>query len=120
MTDLPQARPRDTPPTAQPALLAATPLQSYNCPVSLAAKTIRVKVLFFGRLKEIVGRAEDSFELAENARIEDLFAEYAAHHCELARFRTSLVASRNQEFAAWSTPLRAGDEVAFLPPVSGG
>jgi molybdopterin converting factor small subunit len=30
------------------------------------------------------------------------------------------VASRNQEFAAWNTPLRAGDEVAFLPPVSGG
>jgi molybdopterin converting factor small subunit len=31
-----------------------------------------------------------------------------------------VVASRNQEFAAWDTPLRSGDEVAFLPPVSGG
>ena len=81
---------------------------------------IRVKVLFFGRLKEIVGRAEDSVDLAEGAPIEELFARYAARDPELARFRASLVASRNQEFAAWTTPLQSGDEVAFLPPVSGG
>jgi molybdopterin converting factor subunit 1 len=81
---------------------------------------MRVKVLFFGRLKEIVGRAEDSVDLADGAPIEQLFAHYGARHPELTRFRASLVASRNQEFAAWSTPLRPGDEVAFLPPVSGG
>jgi molybdopterin converting factor subunit 1 len=81
---------------------------------------MRVKVLFFGRLKDIVGRAEDSIELADGTRIEQLFAHYGACHPELARFRASLVASRNQEFAAWSTTLHSGDEVAFLPPVSGG
>ena len=81
---------------------------------------IRVKVLFFGRLKEIVGRAEDSVDLADGAPIEELFARYADRDPELARFRASLVASRNQEFAAWTTPLQSGDEVAFLPPVSGG
>jgi molybdopterin converting factor subunit 1 len=81
---------------------------------------MRVKVLFFGRLKDIVGRVEDSVELAEGARIEQLFAHFGARHPELARFRASLVASRNQEFAAWSTTLHSGDEVAFLPPVSGG
>ena len=85
-----------------------------------AAPTIRVKVLFFGRLKDIVGRAEESVDLAEGALIEALFARYGARHPELARYRSSLVASRNQEFAAWSTPLLSGDEVAFLPPVSGG
>ena len=82
--------------------------------------TIRVRVLFFGRLKEVVGRAEDAADLAEGASIESLFARYSAGHPELANYRGSLVASRNQEFAAWDTPLRAGDEVAFLPPVSGG
>jgi molybdopterin converting factor subunit 1 len=81
---------------------------------------VRVKVLFFGRLKDIVGRAEDSVDLADGTRIEQLFDHYGARHPELARFRASLVASRNQEFAAWSTLLYAGDEVAFLPPVSGG
>jgi molybdopterin synthase sulfur carrier subunit len=92
----------------------------YNSLVSLSPQTARVKVLFFGRLKEIVGHAEDSVELPDGAPIEALFAHYGASHPELARFRASLVASRNQEFAAWGTPLHSGDEVAFLPPVSGG
>lgn len=81
---------------------------------------MRVQVLFFGQIKEIVGRAEDSVDLAEGAAIEQLFAHYRVLHPQLARYRASLVASCNQEFAAWSTPLHAGDEVAFLQPVSGG
>jgi len=86
-------------------------------PVSLA---IRVKVLFFGRLKELAGHAEDSIEFTDAATIERLFALYATRIPELAKYRTSVVAARNQEFAAWDTPLCGGDEVAFLPPVSGG
>jgi molybdopterin synthase sulfur carrier subunit len=79
-----------------------------------------VKVLFFGRLKEIIGRSEESLDAAGASTIEQLFALYAARHPELTKFRPSLVASRNQEFAAWDTLLHSGDEVAFLPPVSGG
>jgi len=92
----------------------------YNSLVSLSSQTAHVKVFFFGRLKEIVGRAEDSIELPDGSPIEALFSHYGANHPELARYRASLVASRNQEFVAWSTPLHSGDEVAFLPPVSGG
>jgi molybdopterin converting factor subunit 1 len=88
--------------------------------VATVSQSLRLKVLFFGRLKEIVGRAEESLAFADAATIEQLFALYAVRHPELAKFRPSLVASRNQEFAAWDTPLHAGDEVAFLPPVSGG
>jgi len=102
------------------AALAPTLPASYNSLVPVTSQTVRVKVLFFGRLKEIAGRGEDSAEIAEGASIEHLFAAFTAQHPELAPFRASLVASRNQEFAAWSTPLHAGDEVAFLPPVSGG
>jgi molybdopterin converting factor subunit 1 len=82
--------------------------------------SIRVKVLFFGRLKEVAGGAEEIVDLAPGARIEELFASFVVRQPDLARFRGSLVASRNQEFAAWSTPLHSGDEIAFLPPVSGG
>jgi molybdopterin synthase catalytic subunit len=81
---------------------------------------MRVRVLFFGRLKEIVGRAEDEAELSEGARVEDLFARYGNRYPELVRYRSSVVASVNQEFAAWGAPLSSDDEVAFLPPVSGG
>ena len=100
--------------------LAPLPTAGYNSPVPPVSQTIRLKVLFFGRLKELTGHAEDSAEFADASTIERLFALYAARHPELAKYRTSVVASRNQEFAAWDTPLRTGDEVAFLPPVSGG
>jgi molybdopterin synthase sulfur carrier subunit len=82
--------------------------------------SIRVKALFFGGLKEVAGRAEESVELAPGSRIEDLFAHFISRCPELSRYRGSLVASRNQEFAAWNTQLESGDEIAFLPPVSGG
>jgi molybdopterin converting factor subunit 1 len=84
------------------------------------SQTIRVKVLFFGRLKDLLGRSEDSIEFQDAATIEQLFAHFAARIPDLANYRSSVVASRNQEFAAWDTPLHSGDEVAFLPPVSGG
>src|SRR2546425_1238611 len=81
---------------------------------------MRVHVLFFGQLKEIVGRAEDHVELRDGARVEEVFARYGEQHPALAGFRKSVVASVNQVFADWQLPLSAGDEVAFLPPVSGG
>src|SRR5580700_657147 len=81
---------------------------------------MRVRVLFFGRLKDIVGRSEEDAELSEGARVEDLFARYGRSFPELVRFRPSVVASVNQVLVEWRAPLSAGDEVAFLPPVSGG
>lgn len=81
---------------------------------------MRVRVLFFGQLREIVGRNEDYAELVEGARLEDLFASYGQRYPRLAGFRHSVVASVNQSLAEWSSPLATGDEIAFLPPVSGG
>ena len=106
--------------TLKPVPLAPSPSAGYNSPVPPVSRSIRVTVLFFGRLKELTGHAEASAEFADAATIEQLFALYSARHPELAKYRSSVVASRNQEFAAWDTPLRSGDEVAFLPPVSGG
>ncbi len=81
---------------------------------------MRVRVLFFGQLKEITGVAEEDAELSEGARVEDLFERYGRRFPRLAEFRPSVAASVNQEYAAWRAPLSTGDEVAFLPPVSGG
>jgi molybdopterin converting factor subunit 1 len=79
-----------------------------------------VKVLYFGRLKELSGTSEEVIEVPDGTAIEDLFARCSTARPELRKFRTSLVAARNREFAAWNTSLSAGDEVGFLPPVSGG
>jgi MoaE-MoaD fusion protein len=81
---------------------------------------MRVRVLFFGKLKDIVGVSHEDAELSEGARVDDLFERYGRQFPKLAEFRSSIAASRNQEYCEWRTALAAGDEVAFLPPVSGG
>ncbi len=81
---------------------------------------MRVRVLFFGQLKDIAGVSQEDAELSEGARVEDLYERYARRFPRLAEFRPSIVASVNQEYAEWRAALAAGDEVAFLPPVSGG
>jgi len=81
---------------------------------------MRVHVLFFGQLKEITGVSEEDAELSEGARVEDLFERYGRRFPKLAEFRPSIAASVNQEYTGWRAPLSTGDEVAFLPPVSGG
>lgn len=79
-----------------------------------------MKVLFFGSLKDVAGQSEESLDLNDASTIEQLFAVYSQRIPELAKYRSSVVASLNQEFAVWDTILHSGDEVAFLPPVSGG
>jgi molybdopterin synthase catalytic subunit len=81
---------------------------------------VRLRVLFFGQLRDIVQRAEDSIELPEPADLAAVFAHYAAQHPALDGLRRSIVLARNQHFGAPSTPVADGDEIAFLPPVSGG
>ena len=81
---------------------------------------MQVTVLFFGMLKDIVGKAEDGITLEEGSSIGRLYELYAARFPKLAEHSSSILFSRNREFAGWGEPLRDGDEVAFLPPVSGG
>lgn len=83
-------------------------------------KVVRVSVLFFGRLKGIVGWEAGHAELDPGASVEELFAGYSIRFPQLAELRGSIAPCVNQEFSAWETRLAAGDEVAFLPPVSGG
>jgi molybdopterin converting factor subunit 1 len=101
-------------------VLVAGAASGYNFPVPNASSNLRVKVLFFGRVRELTGVTEEAVELPKGATLADLFGLYTTRYPRLADFRSSLVASRNQEFAAWDTPLSCGDDIAFLPPVSGG
>jgi MoaE-MoaD fusion protein len=81
---------------------------------------MRVRVLFFGQLREITGFAEDYAELSDGARIEDLYERYGRRFPRLLEFRASVAASINQEYSPFRAQLSTDDEVAFLPPVSGG
>jgi MoaE-MoaD fusion protein len=81
---------------------------------------VRVKVLFFGQLKDITGRAEDSLELPSGSRLHDIFEHYAHRFPRMHQLRPSIVMALNQQFAAADAIMDDGDEAAFLPPVSGG
>ncbi|MBV9613193.1 MAG: molybdenum cofactor biosynthesis protein MoaE [Acidobacteriaceae bacterium] len=81
---------------------------------------MRVRVLFFGVLKDIVGASEESLEIAANSTVGSLFERYAERFETLRDKRPSILFARNREFTAADALLRDEDEIAFLPPVSGG
>lgn len=81
---------------------------------------MRIKVLLFGQLRDLLGRAEQQLDLPEGARLQDVFDQFAAQVPRLRELEKSIVLAHNQEFVARDTALQAGDEVALLPPVSGG
>jgi MoaE-MoaD fusion protein len=81
---------------------------------------MHVRVLFFGMLRELVGRPADEADFPPGANLHAVFESYAQRYPRLRELAGSIVMARNQEFAEVSTALAEGDEVAFLPPVSGG
>jgi MoaE-MoaD fusion protein len=81
---------------------------------------VQVRVLFFGLLRDVVGKAEDLLDVPEGATLDDVFKHYAATAPRLTELRKSIVLARNQQFSPGSTVVGNGDELAFLPPVSGG
>jgi MoaE-MoaD fusion protein len=81
---------------------------------------MQIKVLFFGPLKDICGRAEDRLDLSAPAPLRSVFDHYAAEFPALLSMAKSIVLARNHEFGNPTDLLAEGDEVALLPPVSGG
>ena len=81
---------------------------------------VLVKVLFFGQLKDIAGRSEDSLEVPEGSRLEAVFEHYSERFPAMRKLAPSIVFARNLMFSKPDERLEAGDEIAFLPPVSGG
>ena len=81
---------------------------------------MQVRILFFGVLKDLTGRASELLNLPEHATLGDVVGHYQGISPRLNELAASIAISINQEFAAPDSPLKEGDEIAFLPPVSGG
>ena len=81
---------------------------------------MQVRVLYLGMLKDIAGRDREVAEVAEGARLRDLVAMLEKGTPRLQDFRGSIALAINYEYAPAEAELRDGDEVALLPPVSGG
>ncbi|HEU4414659.1 MAG TPA: MoaD/ThiS family protein [Candidatus Angelobacter sp.] len=81
---------------------------------------MRVKVLLFGQLKDIIGRQEDLLELEPGAKLATVMTHYAERYPKFQGLSKSIACSLNQEYAQGTAMLQEGDEVGLLPPVSGG
>jgi molybdopterin converting factor subunit 1 len=81
---------------------------------------MRVKIVYFGILRDMAGHDHETAELNDGARLSDLYSQLAKRIPGLEKFANSLALSINYEYSSLETPLRDGDEVALLPPVSGG
>ncbi|MCS6830475.1 MAG: molybdopterin converting factor subunit 1 [Armatimonadota bacterium] len=80
---------------------------------------MKVHVLFFGHLKDQAGEREQVV-LAGSATVRDMLNTLCARHPELLQWLECTRIAVNMEYASPETPLHEGDEVALLPPMSGG
>jgi molybdopterin converting factor subunit 1 len=81
---------------------------------------ITVRVRYFAGHRDIVGRAEQALSLEDGATVGAVWEQLVGAHPRLAGYTGRLLYAVNQEFATPATPLGDGDELAFIPPVSGG
>ena len=81
---------------------------------------MRVRVRLFASLREAAGVAEALVELPGGGHAEDAWACLVGSFPALAPRRASLAVSVNRRYARFDTALQEGDELVFIPPVSGG
>ena len=81
---------------------------------------MRVTVRLFARLREIVGVNELTREIPIDSTVIVVWNELAREFPELVAYQDSISTAVNTEYARMDAALTEGDEIAFLPPVSGG
>ncbi len=81
---------------------------------------MRVRVLFFGVLKDLMGSAGESLELQDGATVADVLTHYEGRVPRIRALLPTVALSVNQHYSGPGAVLGDNDEVALLPPVSGG
>ena len=81
---------------------------------------MRVRVLFFGILRDLAGKESSALDVAADASVRDVITCYEREIPQLKQYLPSIALAVNQQYASPETKLKANDEVALLPPVSGG
>jgi molybdopterin synthase catalytic subunit len=81
---------------------------------------MKVRVLYFGQLRELANKREEQVELPEGTTVQQLFDRISDSFPSLRNFDDVIAIGVNQDFARRGQVLKENDEVAMLPPVSGG
>ena len=79
---------------------------------------MKIKVLYFAKLREERGCSEESIELNVNTA-KELYEELKVRH-KFSMPIELLKIAINDEFSSWDSPIRENDVVAFIQPVAGG
>lgn len=81
---------------------------------------MKVKVKLYASFREIVGSKEEDLEIPAGTTVQGLLEGYIRRFPQIGRFREHIILSVNKEYGHPNRVLNDGDEVSFLPPVSGG
>jgi MoaD family protein len=81
---------------------------------------MKIRVKLFASFRDIVGAKEEEVDVLEGTTVQGLLDSYIVRFPEMARYREHIILSVNREYGASGLALKDGDEVSFLPPVSGG
>jgi molybdopterin synthase catalytic subunit len=81
---------------------------------------VRVRVLAFARLRELLGGASHELEIGAPATAADVWAQLAQQHSAIAPLAASTRLARNGRVVNEREPVSDGDEIALLPPAGGG
>ena len=81
---------------------------------------MRVDVLYFGTLKDLFALEQEMLDLPDGSTVEALMSLLRARTSKQSDIWRTLAVAVNRDYAGLATVLREGDEVALLPPVSGG
>jgi len=81
---------------------------------------MKVRVKYFALYRDLLGKADEEFQLDKNATIEDLLNQLMSLHPHFKDVEAYMLISLNEEFVDKRSRLKDGDIIAFFPPVSGG
>jgi len=79
-----------------------------------------VRIRLFARLRELAGTSEMSRDVPDGATAHDAWNHLVREFPSLGDYSRNVACAVNEEYARPTSPLKDGDEIAFLPPVSGG
>ena len=81
---------------------------------------MKIRILFFASMRDIVGSRELELEISPGATVGQLRQDLVSRFPDMAAIARILSMAVNAEYADDSVTLQTGDEVAVIPPVSGG